>query len=290
MSKQMRVKRHKNRNAYLLTSAGLWARDFTKSSVPFLDINEIVNPSDYTLFLKNETANQRMNLPDIDSESLFHPNVVIVSDGYDFKERQKLLAQLPDKVTIIGVNGALAKWEMVSGDIRRRMDMYVVNNPYAECMRYAPRKTRYYPKCISSSRTNTEFIRLYSQRGSTYVYAPTPSESFSGSTGSASYCIDDYRNPVCAAIGLAYRFGVQKLMLFCCDDSFVDERPGATLLTNGLYQYPQQEISHGAIDGNLYWLQQQEFDEVQVGDCSMGQKYENVPYIEPDRVKAFFEG
>src|SRR5581483_5776715 len=94
-----------------------------------------------------------------------------------------------------------------------RMDYFIVNNPYPECMSYLP-TNRPLPKCIVSSRTYPEFVRQYRQRkGAIYKYNPSRERKFGGVADSI-YCVDDYRNPICAAVGLAYRFGAEKLLVF----------------------------------------------------------------------------
>lgn len=267
----------------MLTPQNMWVRDFTRTSFPFIDINNTISTKDHSLFLDNEIKNNKNRLQWIDTEKINHPKILIVSDGYDFSNKHKYLANLPKDVTIIAVNGALSKWDLSNKSI----NYYVANNPYAECMRHFPRKTKAFPKMIVSPRTNHEFVMSY--KGMKYRYYPV-NESTYCSLGikEASWQIDDYRNPICAAIGLAFRFGVEKLMTFCCDDSFSDERPGANKLENGLWMYPQHEVAHGLIDGNLYWLTKQVYTEIRARDCSSGLNYKNASYINIDDVVSFF--
>lgn len=258
-------------------------RNFATPTVPFVDINETIEAKDHFLFLQNEVQNGFSRYQWIDSEQLYHPDIVIVSDGYNFKEKHKVLSQLPKNITILGVNGALAKWENAS----RSINYYVVNNPYSECMRYLPRKVKVLPKCIASPRTNHEFLNNY--RGTKMRYYPVNEQSYTTlGTKEVQWQIDDYRNPVCAAIGLAYRLRAERLLLLCCDDSFKEERAGAVKLENGLWMYPQHEVAHGLIDGNLYWLRSQPHQEVLTGDCSSGPNYTNASYIEEDKILSFF--
>jgi hypothetical protein len=279
----MRIKKHHNGNYYLLTDQNKWVRNFTINNVPFIDINNTIDTKDHFIFLQNEVQNGFKKNQWIDSEQIYHPNIVIVSDGYNFKERQNILNKLPKDVTIIGVNGSLAKWEIANKNI----NYYVVNNPYEECMRYLPRRGKVLPKCIASPRTNHEFVNSY--RGTKMRYYPVCEQSYA-TLGSKEvrWQIDDYRNPICAAIGLAYQFGVERLLLFCCDDSFKEERQGAIELENGLWMYPQHEVAHGLIDGNLYWLGNQRYQEVLTGDCSSGPNYKNAVNIKEDKILSFF--
>lgn len=279
----MKIKKHANGNQYLLTSQNKWVRKFTSSNLPFVDINKTIDSKDHFQFLQNEVSNGFIRNQWIDSEEIQHSDVVIVSDGYDFKRKHQLLASLPKDVAIIGVNGALAKWEVAN----RSMTYYVVNNPYQDCMKYLPRRSRAMPKCVASPRTYHEFLQNY--RGTKYRYYPVNELSYTTmGAKEVRWQIDDYRNPICAAIGLAYRFGVERLLFFCCDDSFKEERPGAISLKNGLWMYPQQELAHGLIEGNLHWLTNQPYQEVLVGDCSSGLIYTNASYIEEDKLLSFF--
>ena len=107
---RMRIKKHPNNNQYVITPHNMWVRNFCLNNVPFVDLNETIKSSDHFLFLTNEVQNNFKKYQWVDSEQLFHPNVIIVSDGFDFKKNHHILSQLPKNITIIGVNGALLKW------------------------------------------------------------------------------------------------------------------------------------------------------------------------------------
>jgi hypothetical protein len=265
-------------------------RDFTHPYAPYIDINRLTSPHDHKHLLQNEIENRLRNMQHIDTEEVSHPKVVIISDGYRFNEKQEILASLPKDVVVIAVNGALAAWRLLEGEKRQRIHYYVVNNPYQECMNFFPRKNRYFTKCIASMRTHPDFLRQFAKKGTMYRYLPTPEKDFMGMKSDAIYHIDDYRNPICAAVGLAYRMGVEKLLLYCCDDSFNDHREGAVQLENGLFTYPQQIISRDIIDGNFYWLKSQEDIDVQIRNCSSGPEYANAPYIQSTDIVDFFQG
>jgi hypothetical protein len=275
----MIIKKHSNKNEYLLTPTGMWVRNFTKHLVPYVDINNLTRQQDYPVLLQNETINNRSRNPWVDRETFRHDKVVIVSDGHHFNAVQKVLGRLDKSVTIIAVNAALKKWQEA-----RVPAYYVVNNPYPECLHFMP---RIFPRCIASVRTNHEFLQRY--RGIKYRYLPVGDERYSGTKGNeVEYQIDDYRNPICAAICIAYRFNLRKLLLACCDDSFSEERPGAEQLPNGLWQYPQQRIGQGFIDGCMYWLKTSD-QEIKIRSSSAGLEYENAPYIRPEEIVTFFE-
>ena len=121
------------------------------------------------------------------------------------------------------------------------------------------------------------------------MYYPTPEETFNTSYKNSNYCIDDYRNPVCAGIGLAYQLGANKIFLFCCDDVFEYERPGADKVNNDLWMYPQHKLSHELIDSNLYWIKNSDHQEISVGHNSLGLIYDNSSYIKEENIEEFFK-
>ena len=275
----MRIKKHSNNNKYLSTDSGVWVRDFCTTAKRFEDINHLIPQKDFSVLLNNELENRKRRHPNIDNENVVMRNIVIVSDGYDFESKQEILADLPDDVFIIGTNKALKRWSLVG---RKTMNYYVINNPYVDAMSFIPKK--YFPTCIASSRTYLEFLKNY--RGTKYTYFPVSEEGYSGLNMDSNYKIDDYRNPICAAIGLAYKFGVRKLALFCCDTSFKDNRPGAEKLENGFWAYPQQKLSHELIDGNSHWLSAQG---VKICEHTNDYKFTNATYIKEEDIKRFFE-
>lgn len=279
----MRIKKHKNKNEYLLTPQGMWVRNFLKPLVPFIDINKTIEEKDHFTFLTNEYNNCRERHPWIDTENFRHETAIIVSDGYGFKEKQKLLDAVPQEVAVFAVHGALQHWTA-----NKTPNYYVVNNPFRECMAYLPRRSRISPKCIASTRTNCEFLQAY--RGAKYRYVPVSEENYNGMNHQdVEYQIDDYRNPICAAIGLAHKFGVEKLLLFCCDDSFAEERPGAKKLPNGMWTYQPQLQAHGLIDGCFHWLGNEPQGRIAIADHSSGPLYENAAYIKEDAITSFLQ-
>lgn len=283
----MIIKKHKNRNDYINTSDGVWVRNFAKTGVSPIDINNFLSEEDYRYVLNNEFKNRKVRFSDLLQKDKYQ-NAVIVSDGFDFESKQEILAKLSYKeVAIIATNGALRDWKLVGQKavLKRAITWFVVNNPYPECKKFLPMFHSYYPRCLASSRTNTEFVDKY--KGDVLLYQPPINEHYSGCFHGGDGIIDDYRNPICAAIGLVYRLGIQRLLLLCCDDSFSTEKPAAEQLENGLWCYPQQKISQRIIDANLYWLTQ---SGVQIADCSSGVKYENATYISVEEIPDFFKG
>ncbi len=274
----MRIRKHPTGNEYLSVN-GIWVRNFLKEVKP-LDLNALSNKGDYSLFFENEIANERNDLADLDLSSLRFNGAVVVSDGYDFAKKSELLLKLPNNVAVIATNRTLVKWR-----VDRKIDFFVVNNPYRECMNFMPNH-RYYPRCLASTRTYPLFIQKYKNRGGNVLgYLPTPDVSYS--SPSKTIKLDDYRNPICASIHLAYKLGATKLLMLCCDDSFDSERPASTKLENGLWTYPQHLIPHRIIGGMLHWYKK--IKGVKLGDHSSGPFYEDVPYITAEEVCKFFD-
>lgn len=239
------IKRHRNRNDYLYAGDNLWVRDFTKKHVVASDINNLITLTDMNIMLANETENTKKTLQRIDTEGFDHPDIVIVNTGHMFKEKHILLDGLGEKVIVMGVNDVLNAWKA-----KRRINYYVVNNPYENCVNYLPKQQNNWVRCIASKRTNHHFVDQY--KGLIYQYVPVRDQYYAGLSESHEYAIDDYRNPICAALGLACRFKVRRLLMFCCDEGYETERPGTT--NNGLWTYPQQHLAHKLVDASLYWL------------------------------------
>lgn len=281
----MIIKKHKTSNEYVLTSQNVWVRNPLISFAKPLDLNKFTSERDCKLFLENEAHHRTLGLNEVDFETRRFPNVLIVSDGYEFKEKQKELEKFNENVMVIGVNGSLAKWCYADKNDRykRTMDWYLANNPYPECKRYLP-KHKYFPSCMVAARTNIDFVKDY--KGKRYIYSPTPDRLYSGLLNFSGVYIDDYRNPICAAIGVALAFRAKKIMLFCCDDSFEDERPGTVRLENGLWCYPQHLTTFGIIDMLAWWLKKAE---ISIVDHSLGMKYKEIPYITVDQAIEFFD-
>jgi hypothetical protein len=276
-----RIKKHANRNHYLHVGDNLWVRNPGIAGVPYTDLNQLTGPSDYPVMLQNEMVNERMKYPWVDSEILRSEKAVIISDGSQFAEQHELIAGLPKDVDIFAVNGALINWKSK----KRNPSFYVINNPYAQALHYLPKTN--FVKCIASTRTNYEFLQRYN--GNKYRYCPTNDNRYCGiDSKDCMYRVDDYRNPICAAINLLYRFGVKKLAIVFCDEVFADERPGSILGENGKSYYPQHLTANNLIDGNLYWLKKN--NGCKVVQNTVGPKLKAATYIPVEDMAQFFQG
>jgi hypothetical protein len=269
------IKKHKSRNEYFITEDGIFVRNLCKEDVPSIDINKLILEKDCKLFLENAIFQKKLGINDFQFSANRCEDIVVVSDGYDFDKKQSVLEKLPRKVRILAVNGALKKWKC-----RRNINWYIVNNPYTECKRFLIDSK---VPCVAATRTSSEFIKKY--KGQVYTYYPTPNCQFTDIRNESHIFIDDYRNPVCAAIGIAHRMGGKRIMLFCCDDSFADERAAAEKLENGLWAYPQHIISYHIIDAIGHWLKEKE---ISIMNHSSGIKYINIPYIGQESLLNFF--
>lgn len=282
----MRIKKHPSGNEYVF-SGQIWVRNFTKPNLVPLLLTHLFQSEDYKQILQNEEMNK--NFPMISDEKIVFKKALIISDGFDFDKHHKILSGLDKDVGILAINGALKKWTLtkVEPKLRRTINAYVINNPYQEAFKFMPAKNSgYFPVCVASTRTNFEFLRKY--LGDVYTYAPTPEVKF-GKESKETYHVDDYRNPICAALDLAYHLGAQKIAMMCCDDSFPEKRDAAIQLKNGLYAYSQQLRSQRIIDAKLYWLTHIEDREIKVVDSSSGTEYKNATYISPEDVLKFFK-
>lgn len=277
----MRIKKHPNGNEYIMTRAGVWVRNFARPAPP-VDINAFTSVEDRARLIENQIVNDSSVKMQFDPEEEYHPNVCIVSDGHDFRKKRHLLAALPENVVIIGTNRSLVNWDV---DSNREMDFFVVNNPYEQCMAYLPQH-RYYPKCIASVRTYPDFLVRY--RGPKMKYYPTYEENFRQRDVDAACHVDDYRNPICAALGIAHRMRAVRVLLFCCDDAFAEPRPAAEQLPNGLWMYPQHRTAHDTVEGYMHWYASQPHRRVRLGNHSSGPEYSRAGYIQEDRLNAFF--
>ena len=276
-----RIKKHNNRNHYLHVGDDLWVRNPGIAGTPYVDINSFTQVTEYPTILRNELVNNRMKYPWVDSENFKCEQAVIVSDGYDFERDHAGIAALPSSVSIFAVNGGLAKRK----DKKRNPNFYVINNPYPEAMHYLPKSS--FVKCIASARTNYEFLQKYN--GIRYRYFPVCDNRYCGTDcNDCAYRIDDYRNPICAAINLLHRFGVKKLVLAFCDEVFEDERPGSLKGENGKSYYPQQLKANALIDGNLYWLAKN--NTCKIAQVTAGPKLKAATYIPLEDIAQFFQG
>lgn len=277
----MHIKTLKNKNQYIKTNSGIWVRNFLLKNVPYLDINNLISANEYKQILENEVANNSDRSPNINTEDFYHPNLIIVSDGFGFETICKqVLNDLPSEVTIIGTNGVLKKWPLVDRDL----DYYVANNPSADIMKDFPKKS-ITAKGIFSTRTYHEFVEEYDNVK--YFYTPVSSKNYSGLSNDYGIKIDDYRNPLAAAVRLAHIFKSEKICLLCCDDVLKEKRIEAEKMGD-FWVFPQQKAAHEVIDANIFWLNKNSRLDVSVIYNSCAMPFVNAKFCEQDKIKEFF--
>ena len=279
----IRIKKTKTGNEYLLTKHNIWVRNFNKELVPYVDLNNSFRNIDYGVFYKNEKENEFLQTTSIDRENLDLDKVIIISDGFDFKNKVEIIKNLPREIKIIAVNGALANWPITE----RFPNYYLINNPFIEAMKFFPRKLKTHPSCIASTKTYSDFLKSY--RGVVLTYTPVDETYYKcRRSREPIFEIDDYRNPICAALSICNKFFSSKILLLCCDNSKTVFKEGMTKLENGLFHYPQNEIASGIIDGMAYWFSKNSFKNTEIADCSSGEKYSLIPYIQAEDISSFF--
>lgn len=273
----MKIIKKADKNKYIITKNNIFVRDFTSKNILKNDLNENLFKNDINLFLDNEYNNNKNKIPYIDRDlsRFLWQKVLIVSDGYDFVNKHKILAELPKDIKILAVNGALRYWQLLSrlNNKPRSIECFISNNPYKNAIDFLPTNHSYYPNAIFCSRTNHELVCNYN--GNKYLYESVGNKNYKGKNLSLNQ-IEDYRNPICAAIELAYKFGVKQLCLFCCDYSMKEYRNGTVKLDNGLYFYPHQKNAFDVVEAKLYWLNN---IGIKIADCSSGPKYDFIDNI-----------
>lgn len=274
------IKRDKNNNEFYLTESGLWVRNFTNSFARPIEINNLVQENEISILIENELKNSKKMYQKIETEFFSHEKILICSSGYQFSGKIKILEQLPGDVALIGANNVLNEWS-----INRKLDYYVVNNPFAECLEFFPPTLKVFPRCIASSRTNSEFLQKY-YPSLVYIYTPVPDRNYATWDKKENpFLLDDYRNPICAALNLSFRFKAKKIALFTCDEVFEEKRAGSEKVNERLWTYPAQKVAHSLIDGCLYWLSKAG---IQIGCFGEGLLYENARYIDEKDLLEFF--
>jgi hypothetical protein len=237
------VRRSSNSNEYLKVG-NYWIRNFGGTSLNPLDINKLHVEKEIEDIINNEINNTKLRHPVIDSETIRGRDMLIVSDGYGF-ENHKLFDKLRKDICVVTVNHAARFWEC-----SRFPNFFLMNNPTENAMSCLP--TRNFPRLLSSRRTCHRFLQSYNNI--TYFYDPVPQEDYSSPIFKESQTlVDDYRNPVCAAISLAHKYQIGNIYLAFCSNAYTENRDGTEEVSKGLYQYPAQKTGDEIIDGNLFW-------------------------------------
>lgn len=274
----VQIKKTSDRAKYVLSGDAGWVRDFTGNHGVIL--SDVYDTNSVRVAVANESANRTYNLPMIDRESIVSPHVVVVSDGTDLQAVLPLVNVFSkQKTLIVGVNNSLSSQEFFP-------HYYISNHQGEESLSLIP-KQRVLPNLIASCRANSSFVRKYRQRGGVaFIYVPTPSRQFSSNLFKSNFTIDDYRNPICAAINLAYRWNAIKLTLLAPHDFYAESKAGTQKIRNGVNIYPQQKTAHNYVDGCLYWLREHGCETTAV---TSGLSFSNANTLTPSEAEEFFK-
>lgn len=237
------VKKHQNRNEYINVE-NYWIRNFNNYGVKEVDINFLYDEYETKYVLDNEIQNTKLNIPMISKDMFNFTNMIIVSDGYNFSRHEEI-KNVNSNTAILVVNHAMRFWK--SNVFPKFM---LVNNTSEVCMSYMPIGPM--PQLICSRRTYTNFLKNY--KNIAYMYDPVPDQFYQSVTSKDSQIhIDEYRNPICAAITLANYWNVRNIFLAFCGSAYSENRPGTKQTEEGVFQYPQQILADKLVDANLFW-------------------------------------
>ena len=233
-----------SRNEYIGVEE-YWIRNFGKPSVSPIDINNLYDDKEIYILIDNELKNSKINMPNLLEENFSFDNVLIINDGFGFDKHADLLSDLTDDWCVICIRNAARYWQAV-----KFPDFLLVQNPFNTCLSQMP--DRQFPKLIVSRRTNTRFVVGY--RNVKYVYDAVCDRKYQSPYAKASKTyIDEYRNPICAAIGCAFNFNAKNIFLAYCSDAYKETRPGSIEISENLFCYPQQVLANKIVNANLFW-------------------------------------
>jgi len=238
------LKQHKTNNEYFKIE-DIWVRNFLKKKAIPLDLNRFFKEEEIKLIIDNEIKNSKMNLTNLYQENFNYEKAIIISDGYGFEKHIDLIESLPPRTCLITVNLAAKLW-----NAKVLPTFMLISNPDYSCKSQMP--IRVFPRLLASRRTNNDFLSNY--KNLVYLYDVVPDEWYQSPNSKASdLFIDEYRNPICAALGLCNYFGVNKIFLGYCADAYTEERAGTVKIQDGFYNYPQQNLANKIIDASLLW-------------------------------------
>ena len=241
---KLTFKKHANLNEYLRVG-NYWVRNFASQSVKPQDINNFYYDMDVRDIISNEIKNSNLRLGALDI-SLFSKfrRWLIVSDGYGY-ENHKLLENVGQDVCVIVVNQAARFWKSYVFP-----EYFIVNNPTKACITSLP--IARFPKLLANRKTYHNFVQNY--KNVVYLYDSVADDYYESLISKDSPVhLDDYRNPICAGIGLAHACGGGDIFLAFCSVAYSDSRPSTVEIGDGAYQYPVQKTADEIVDGNLFW-------------------------------------
>jgi hypothetical protein len=272
---QIIIKRHKNRNEYFKVD-NYWVRNFGKEHVEIRDLNNFYEDTEYKQLISNEVNNAKLDFANISSENFTFENIVVVSDGFNFDEHQETIVELPTGTCIITVNQALRLWKSSAYP-----EYYLICNTSDSAMSVLPNKI--FPKLFASRRTYGNFVKRYKNIG--YFYDPVPDFTYqSPFSKESALLIDDYRNPICAALGIAFNLRVSRIFLAYCSHAYKEHRDGTQKIGEGIFQYPQQKLADKIVDANIFWYSVN-MPEVEIYHTGIINSFRYAKYLEKDLFK-----
>jgi len=233
-----------NKNEYMKVD-NYWIRNFSKTNVVPKDINNLYDDSDIKVIIENEIKNEKLTAPNLLEENIYFDDVLIISDGLGFNDHKNLLQDIRSNVCVIALNKTMVFWEAI-----KFPDFYLISSPFENCLADIPKKG--YPKLIASRRTCHKFISAY--RNVIYFYDPTCDDKYKSPVAkNSSIYIDEYRNPICAALNCAFNFRAKNIYLAYCSDGYKAHRPGCISVDENSFCYPQQQLANNIVNANIFW-------------------------------------
>jgi hypothetical protein len=274
------IRNHVSGNQYSLTeNKKIWIRNFGIRHASPLDINNLYSEQEINFIINNELINNYHKNSFYEAEDLSDKNVFIISDGYGFEKTKEILETTEIKNQyIILTNSALRFW-----DIKRYLpSLYVVNNPFKESLAYLNK--RIFPRLLASTKTYPEFFKYYNFNAGLYLYHSTPQLNYKApiKTDYSNY-LDDYRNPICAALVNCYYGNAKNIFLMSCSEGYKENKNGS-ILKNEVYQYPQQILADQIVDANIFWIKKNN-PEINVNYFGINKSFKFARYIIEDELK-----
>lgn len=239
----IRIKTTKDRNQYSLTN-NLWIRNFTKEDTRPLDINDLYTEKEIQISIENEIRNTKLIVPNISTESFEFDSIVIISHGFGFRENHAKLIESINSYNnkqVFCVNNTVLLWNA------KKYPNFYLTNSFTK-----PSGMLFQPRLICNQRMDYDFLKSY--RNNKFVYSPTPNYKFSSPNSlDETYFIDEYRNPICAAINCAYKFRASRIFLAFCSEGYEKYKDGMVECDNNIYLYPQQKMANDIINHMIFW-------------------------------------
>lgn len=237
------VKTTKDRNEYSLADS-IWVRNFAREDTKPLDINDLYTNDEIRICIENEVRNSKIIVPNISTENFDFKSVVIISNGYGFRENHKKLVESInnyDGRQVLSVNNTIISWNAT------KYPNFYLTNSFNK-----PSSMNFLPRLICSQRMDYDFLKNY--RNNKFVYSPTPNYKFSSPNSIDETCfIDEYRNPICASISCSHKFRASRIFLAFCSEGYETKKEGMIDVGDGIFMYPQQILANNIINHMIFW-------------------------------------